>query len=97
MRPDVNDLHWHPPLFTLVVSKSMTYLTFVVNLFVALLSFAAARVIRDHRRRGGQPYPPGPRPLPIVGNLLSKRFSWLEYTRFSKIYGTSLSLAEVPF
>jgi hypothetical protein len=77
----------------------MTYLTLIVNLFVALLLLATIRGIRDHRRRGGRPYPPGPRPLPIIGNLLDipSNFSWLVYTRFAKIHGTDLSLAEVFF
>jgi len=77
----------------------MTYLTFIVNLSVALLSLVAIRAIRDHRRRGGRPYPPGPPPWPIIGNLfdIPNKFSWLAYTQFSKIYGTDSSLADVLF
>ena len=57
---------------------------------LALLSFLLViRAVRDHRRRGGLPYPPGPRPLPIVGNLfhVPTEFTWLGFTRFSKEYG----------
>jgi hypothetical protein len=81
------------------VGKGMTYPASIANLFVALLFFATIRGIRDHRRRGGRPYPPGPRPLPIIGNLLDipSNFSWLTYTRFAKIYGTNLPLAESSF
>ena len=70
----------------------------VLDLFAALLLLAALCAIRDHRRRGGLPYPPGPRPLPIIGNILDipKRFSWLAYTRFSENYGTVLFLSVVP-
>ncbi|KAI0288408.1 cytochrome P450, partial [Russula brevipes] len=37
--------------------------------------------------------PPGPRPLPIIGNFLDipNQSSWLAYTRFSKIYGEIIS------
>ena len=71
------------------VRKSMTYPTVIVNIFVALLSLAVIQVIRDHRRRQGRPYPPGPRPFPIIGNLLDipKQFSWLAYSKFSQTYG----------
>jgi hypothetical protein len=44
---------------------------------------------RDYRRRGGLPYPPGPRSWPIIGNILSipKDAPWIAYADMSKIYG----------
>ena len=71
----------------------------VLDLFTALLLLATLWAIRHHRRRGGLPYPPGPRPLPIIGNLLDipKEFSWLAYTRLSEKYGTVLLLAGGSF
>jgi len=71
----------------------MAYLTPLVDLFAVLLFLATIRTIRDYQRRGGLPYPPGPRPLPIIGNLLDipKEFSWLAYTRFSKTHGDILA------
>ncbi|KAH8984173.1 cytochrome P450 [Lactarius hatsudake] len=44
---------------------------------------------RDHRRRRGFPYPPGPPPLPAIGNLLDvpKLSPWLGYANMSKKYG----------
>ncbi|KAI0289467.1 cytochrome P450 [Russula brevipes] len=72
----------------------MTYLTSIADLLAVLLLLATIRAIRDHRKRKGLPYPPGPRPLPIIGNLfdIPKEFSWLTYTQFSKTYGSILSL-----
>lgn len=82
--------------FAFIVGKSMTYLTSIAiaNIFAVLLFLVAVQAFRDRRRRGGLPYPPGPRPLPIIGNLLDvpKHFSWLAYTKFSKIHGNGSSL-----
>jgi len=78
-----------------IACKIMTYLTFlrVVDLFAVLLFLASVRAIHDYRRRGGLSYPPGPRPLPILGNLLEipKDSPWLAYTQFSKKYGDIMS------
>jgi len=67
----------------------MVSLASTFDLLVLVFSLAAFSVIRDYRRRRGLPYPPGPRPLPLIGNLfdIPKEFSWLEYTQMSKKYG----------
>jgi hypothetical protein len=46
-------------------------------------------VFRDHRRRRGLPYPPGPPSRPIIGNLLDfpKDMPWSAYAEMSKKYG----------
>jgi hypothetical protein len=56
-----------------------------ISLFVYLLF-----VFRDHRRRGGLPYPPGPPPRPIIGNILDipKDAPWVAYVDMSRKYGT---------
>jgi hypothetical protein len=73
-------------------------LTTILDCFAVLLFLAAIQIIRDYRRRGGLPYPPGPRPLPIIGNVfdIPKHSSWLAYSKFSNIHGTPPSSADVP-
>ena len=47
---------------------------------------------RDHRKRRGLPYPPGPPSWPVIGNLLDvpKLAPWLAYANMSKKYGEDL-------
>ena len=68
----------------------MYSLMLALDFLVLGCSLAAFLAIRNYRIRRGLPYPPGPRPLPILGNLLDipKEFSWLSYMEHSKKYGT---------
>ncbi len=67
----------------------MSVVLTAVYILVLVSSLAAFLAIRDRQRRHGLPYPPGPRPLPFIGNLLDipKEFSWLSYTQLSKEHG----------
>ena len=69
----------------------MVSLITIVDLLVVLSFVVALSAFRDYRQRGGLRYPPGPRPLPVIGNLLDipKESSWLAYAKFAKRYGGS--------
>jgi hypothetical protein len=74
-----------------VATGPIVYFLFFLSSVFALQAFRAS--FRDYQRRGGLPYPPGPRPLPIIGNLLCipTKSSWLGYTRLAKKYGDVMS------
>ena len=63
---------------------------------VGLLLYILIRDWRQRRLRGGLPLPPGPKGLPILGNILDIDASapWLTFVNWSKKYGTSQSSGE---
>jgi len=74
----------------------MGSLMIILDLLVLISFLATFFAIREYQRRGGLPYPPGPRPLPFIGNFfdIPKDFSWLSYTQLSKKHGMNHSLVQ---
>jgi cytochrome P450 len=59
-----------------------------------LVTAVLARLIIPPLRRSTQQLPPGPKPLPLIGNLfqLPKSLPWLQIHRWSKQYGPIMHL-----
>jgi hypothetical protein len=68
--------------FSIVTVVDCIMVSFAVYIFFSL---------QNYRRRTGYPYPPGPRPWPIIGNMLDipSRLPGVAYADMSKQYGIS--------
>lgn len=70
----------------------MNYL--VVAIVTALLWLRFRSALSSRRRRHGLPYPPGPKPKPVIGNALDipTTYQWLKAAEWKKDYGALNSI-----
>ncbi|KAF9223365.1 cytochrome P450 [Gyrodon lividus] len=67
----------------------------VCGVLAITFTFIVSRLqLQRSRNVSGLPYPPGPKPLPFLGNILHLNTAepWLSYTEWSKTYGEILYL-----
>jgi hypothetical protein len=77
-----------------VISSMPTPTQFDVLLPVAAFCFTAFVYTLHYVRSRGLPYPPGPKRIPIIGNLLDmpSHEEWVTYKKWSDQYGGAPSL-----
>lgn len=61
---------------------------------MGLIAFAYGAIKRWRRSASHYPLPPGPQPLPLLGNALDmpKDYWWLKFAEWSKQYGDVVHL-----
>lgn len=59
----------------------------------AIFVIIAVIVVSSTTRHGAIPLPPGPRPIPFLGNILDLKLKefWLDVTQFGHTYGRPIT------
>ena len=75
-----------------MVASISTFLPSLTSTDAAVLALGSAWIVYLlSRMRGGTPLPPGPHPLPLIGNVfqIPQKDEWPIYEAWAKKYGGS--------
>ena len=69
------------------------------NILIPVLGLVSAYLYFTRKPGSGLPKPPGPKPLPFLGNIfnLPTKQLWLRVTDWSNIYGESPARLHIGF
>jgi hypothetical protein len=67
----------------------MAFLDYLPSIVLPIILFAVARLLKGGKGWSQLPFPPGPKPRFITGNLrdIPTELPWLTYTEWGKQYG----------
>jgi hypothetical protein len=67
----------------------MAFLDYLPSILLPIILFAVARQLKGWKGSSQLPFPPGPKPRFITGNLqdIPTDLPWLTYTEWGKQYG----------
>lgn len=70
----------------------------LLDLLVVVLAFLAFSTLYSRGKQKKLPFPPGPKRLPVIGNLLDMPAGaeWITYKRWGNLYGAQVLYLSAP-